>query len=130
MKKLAIILAVLMLAILGWVVFVQNDVVTVTINGKPVTTTVAGFGGAWGILVALIVIFCVAILLAFVFVGVGLIILGVFLLVGLIAAAILFPLFLPLLIPLFIIWLVVAISGKPKATQPPRNHCARTSQLK
>jgi hypothetical protein len=88
-KKLAIVLAVLMLAILGWVLFVQNDVVTVTINGKPVTTTVVGVGGAWGVLVAFIVVFCAAILLTFVFVGVGLIILGVFLLVGLIVAAIL-----------------------------------------
>jgi hypothetical protein len=112
-KKLAIVLAVLTLAILAWVLFVQNDVVSVTINGRPVTTTVVGVGGVWAALVGFIVVFCVAILLTFVFVGVGLIILGVFLLVGLVVAAILFPFFLPLLIPLFIIWVIVAISRKP-----------------
>jgi len=112
-RKLAIALAVLMLAILGWVLFVQSDAVTVTINGQPVATSLVGLGGVWGILVTFVVVFCVAILLTFVFVGVGLIILGVFLLVGLVVAAVLFPIVLPLLIPLFIIWLVVAISRKP-----------------
>jgi len=113
MKKLAIVLAMLMLVMLGWVLFLQHDVVTVTINGNPVTTVVSGVGGVWGVLVTFVVIFCVAILLTFVFVGVGLIILGVFLLVGLVVAAVLFPIFLPLLIPLFILWIVVAISRKP-----------------
>ena len=113
MKKLAIVLAMLMLVMLGWVLFLQHDVVTVTINGNPVTTSVAGVGGAWGMLVAFIVTFCVAILLTFVFVGVGLVILGCFLLVGLIAAWLVFPLLLPILIPLFILWIVVAISRKP-----------------
>jgi hypothetical protein len=52
-----------------------------------------------------VILFCVALLLAFVFAGVGLIVVGCFALVGLILAAVALPFLLPLLIPLFIVWL-------------------------
>jgi hypothetical protein len=63
---------------------------------------------------AAVILFCVAILLAFVFAGVGLIVLGVFVLVGLILAAIALPFLLPLLIPLFLVWLFCSIVRRTK----------------
>jgi hypothetical protein len=63
--------------------------------------------GGWGFLVATVVLFCVAILLAFVFAGIGLVVLGSLVLVGLILVAVAFPLLLPLLLPLFIVWAFV-----------------------
>jgi hypothetical protein len=62
-----------------------------------------------------VALFCSAILLAFVFAGIGLILLGVLVLAGMVAAWYAFPVLLPLLIPLFLIWIFVAAlrsSGK------------------
>jgi uncharacterized membrane protein YphA (DoxX/SURF4 family) len=64
--------------------------------------------GSWGIIIATVVLFCVAILVTFVLAGVGLVILGCLVLVGLILAAVAFPFLLPLLIPLFIVWAFAA----------------------
>jgi len=60
------------------------------------------------VLVGIVALFCVAILLAFVFAGAALIVLGVLVLAGLLAAWLAFPFLLPLLIPLFLVWIFVA----------------------
>ena len=57
-----------------------------------------------GLVVALIALFCAATLLVFVFAGIGIIVLGCFVIVGVIMAALSFPFLLPLLIPLAILW--------------------------
>ena len=108
-KKLAIALAVLMLAIVAWGLFLQSNAVTIIINGQPVTEPLKGAIGAAGMLVALVALFCAAILLVFVFAGIGVIVLGGFVFVGLILVALIFPFLLPLLIPLAILWVFFAI---------------------
>jgi predicted exporter len=99
-----------MFVFLAWVLFVGHDVVSITINGRQISSPFETVIGVWGFILTLVILFCVAILLAFVLVGVGLIVLGVLALVGLILAAILFPFLLPLLIPLFIIWVFCSLA--------------------
>jgi hypothetical protein len=103
-KKLAIALAVLMLAIVAWGLFLESNIVTIVINGQPVTGPLKDAIGMGGLIVALIALFCAATLLVFVFAGIGVIVLGCFVIVGVIMAALSFPFLLPLLIPLAILW--------------------------
>ena len=111
-KKLAIALAVLMLAIVAWGLFLESNAVTIVINGQQVTGPLKGVIGAGGLVVALIALFCAAILLVFVFAGIGVIVLGCFVFVGMILAVLAFPFLLPLLIPLVILWGFVAITRR------------------
>jgi hypothetical protein len=111
-KKLAIALAVLMLAIVAWGLLLGSNAVTIIINGQPVTGPLDGAIGAGGLVVALIALFCAAILLVFVLAGIGVIVLGFFVLLGVIMAALAFPFLLPLLIPLAILWGFVAITRR------------------
>jgi len=111
-KKSAIVLVVLMLAIVAWGLFLERNAVTLIINGEQVTGPLKGAIGAAGLVVALIALFCAAILLAFVFAGIGVFVLGCFVFIGVILALLAFPFLLPLLIPLAILWMFVAISRR------------------
>ena len=111
-KKLAITLAVLMLAIVAWGLFLESNAVTIVINGQQVTGPLKGAIEAAGLVVALIALFCAAILLLFVFAGIGVIVLGCFIFVGIILTWLTFPFLLPLLIPLAILWGFVAIARR------------------
>jgi hypothetical protein len=113
-RKLALILAALMVAILILSLMAPTGTVSVTINGKEVAGPLSTVLGVWGTLLAAVVLLCVAILLAFVFAGVGLIVLGVFVLVGLILAAVAVPFLLPVLIPLSLVWLFCSIARTSK----------------
>ena len=115
-KKLALILAILMIAFLAFSLFGLKTNVSVSINGREITGPLGTAVGLWGTILAAVVLFCVAILLAFVFAGVGLVIVGCLVLVGIILIAIALPFLLPLIIPLFIVWAFCAIirSGKEK----------------
>jgi len=104
-RKLAMLLAVVMIGVLVWHVVGPGDVVSIRINGQELTSPFDAVVGVWGLIVAAVTLFCVVILLAFVFAGVALLLLGVFALVGLVLAAVAFPFLLPLLIPLFLLWL-------------------------
>ena len=108
-KRMALILAVFMFVFLAWVLFLGGDAVSITINGREITGPFGALVGIWSFILTLVILFCVAILLAFVFAGIGLIVLGSLALVGLILAAVAFPFLLPLLIPLFIVWLFCSI---------------------
>jgi predicted exporter len=118
-RKLAILLAVVMIGILAWQVIGPGDAVSIQINGREITGPFDAIVGVWGLVIAAVTLFCVAILLAFVFAGMALILLGVFALVGLILAAVAFPFLLPLLIPLFIIWLFCLLV---RPSRPPRQN--------
>ena len=107
MKKVAILLALVVLALLAWALFRSSGVV-ITVNGEPLVGPAKLAAEGWGLLVAVVALFCAAILLAFVFAGIGLIVLGVLVLVGLVLAWLAFPFLVPLLIPLFIVWAFVA----------------------
>jgi len=108
MKKIALLLALVVIALLAWVLFRSSDVV-ITVNGEPLTGPVKVAAEGWGLLVAIVALACAAILLSFVLAGVGLIILGVLVLAGLLLAWLAFPFLVPLLIPLFIVWAFVAV---------------------
>jgi len=110
MKKAAIILALIMLAIVAWALFAEssNDV-SIIINGQPVSGPLKGAIGITGLLVSSVALFCLAIVLAFVFAGIGLFVLGGFVLLGLVVAWLVFPFLLLLLIPLALVWIFIAL---------------------
>ncbi len=114
-RKLAIALAVLMLVIVGWALFAESNAVTIVINGQEVSGPLKGAIGIGGLVVALIALGCAAILLAFVFAGIGVIVLGLVVLAGLVLAMLAFPFLLPVLIPLAIVWAFVALVRRSKA---------------
>ncbi|MGA2324115.1 MAG: hypothetical protein ABSG22_09735 [Sedimentisphaerales bacterium] len=115
-KTLALILAILMIALLGWILLSSTTDASISINGKQLTGPLGPAVGIWKLILATVILFCVAILLVFVFVGVALVILGCMAIVGLILLAITLPFLLPLLIPLFIIWLFCVALCRHKAT--------------
>ncbi|MGC1387366.1 MAG: hypothetical protein WA807_05095 [Steroidobacteraceae bacterium] len=115
MKRVAIVLVVLVLGLLAWGLLQSNDI-TLMVNGHKLVGPAKIAVEGWGVLVAIVSLFCAAILLAFVFAGVGLIVLGALVLGGLAAAWFVFPFLLPLLIPLFLVWVfVAAIRGPGKS---------------
>ena len=107
MKSIAIALVIVVLAMLA-VVLLQSSDIAIIVNGQKLVGPAKLAAEGWGVLVAIVAFFCVAILLAFVFAGVGLMLLGVLVLAGLLAAWLAFPFLLPLLIPLFVVWIFVA----------------------
>jgi len=116
-KKLALVLAVLMIVLLAWSLLGPVAAVSISINGHEITGPLGPVVGLWRLILTTVILFCVAILLAFVFAGVGIIIVGCLTLVGLILAAVLLPFLFPLLIPLFIVWVFCAILCRHKTTQ-------------
>ena len=115
MKKLALILAILMLAVFAWMIFFAGDTTRIIINGQELTGPIKGVVGAAALAVGLVALFCAAIFLAFVLAGVGLFILGAVVVAGLLFGWFAFPLLLFLLVPLAIVWLFVAIGGGTKS---------------
>jgi hypothetical protein len=111
-KKLALVLTVLMIVFLAWALWGPG--LYVTINGHEITSPFDAIVGVWGLILSVAIIFFVGIILALVFAGVGLIILGCLALVGLILAVIASPFLLPLLIPLFIVWIICSLARKTK----------------
>jgi len=114
--KLVSILVILMIILLVWVLYSSTTDVSISINGKPITGPLAPAIGLWKLILASVILFSVAILLAFVFAGVGLVILGALALVGLILMALVLPFLLPLFIPLLIVWAFCALLCRHKAT--------------
>ncbi len=107
-KKAAIVLALIMLLIVGWVLFLDGGATQIIINGEELTGPLKGIVGAGGLIVASIALFCMAIFLVFVFAGIGIFVLGGFIVIGLIMAWLTFPILLFLLLPLAIVWVFVA----------------------
>ena len=107
-KRMAIALAVVMLAIVAWGVFVEGGATRIIINGQELTGPFKGAIGAVGLIVASVALFCAAIFLVFVVAGVGLFVLGCVIAVGLILSGLAFPYLLLVLIPLAIVWLFIA----------------------
>jgi hypothetical protein len=108
-KKVAVLLAVIMLALVGWALFIEAGSTSIVINGQEITGPLKGTIGAAGLIVGLIALFCGAIFLLFVFAGIGVFVLGGVIVVGLIVAGIAFPLLLLLLVPLAIVWGFIAV---------------------
>ena len=115
MRSSATTLVILLVALLAWVAFRSSDV-SIVVNGQKLVGPGNLAAEGWGLLVAIVALFCAAILLAFVFAGIGLIVLGALVLAGLAAVWLAFPFLAPLLIPLVIVWLfVAAVRGSGKS---------------
>ena len=117
-KKLALILAIVMVACLIWSLLGPAAGVTMTINGHEMIGPAGVVVGIWNMIIAFVVLCCVGILLTFVFMGVGLIILSVLGGVAFILAIVFLPFLLPLLIPIFLVWLFCVIIRKSKPALP------------
>jgi len=114
-KNIAIALVILLIGLLAWVLFRSSDI-TVVVNGQKLVGPAKFAAEGWGVLVAVVSLFCAAILLVFVFAGSGLIALGVLVVAALLAAWFAFPFLLPVLIPLFFVWtFVAAVHGRGKS---------------
>lgn len=116
LKKLFPISIILMIIFLFWVLYSSANDISIVINGEPVTGPLAPAIGIWKFILASVILFSVAILLAFIFAGVGLIVLGSLVLVAVILITVTLPFLLPLLIPLFIVWLFCALLFRQKKT--------------
>jgi len=108
MKKLAIFLALVMLLIVAWALYVDSGI-TLIVNGQPVPGLLGGAIGITGVMVAWVALFCLAILLTFVLAGIGLFVLGGFVVAGLAVAWLMFPFLLFLLVPLALVWIFIAL---------------------
>ena len=107
MKNVAIVLVIVVLGILAWVLL-HSSHIAVTVNGHKLVGPVTLAAEGWGLLVAIVSLFCAAMLLVFVFAGTALLVLGVLVIAGFAAAWLTFPFLLPLLIPLLLVWIFIA----------------------
>jgi hypothetical protein len=103
MKKLILAMVLFLLLVCAWGVMTASDV-SITLDGQELNGPLAMLVGGWGLVVATVVLFCVAILLVFIFAGVGLIVVGVLAFTALVLVGVAFPFLLPLLVPLFMVW--------------------------
>jgi hypothetical protein len=108
MKTVALALGLVMLAIVAWGLFYEGGETHIIVNGQELSGPLKGVIGAAGFIVASIALFCAAILLVFVFAGVGLFVLGALVLLGLVVVGFTFPWLLAVLIPLAIVWIFIA----------------------
>jgi hypothetical protein len=108
MKKTAMLLAMLLVILSAWMAFHSSEI-AIVVNGQKLVGPAKIAAEGWGVLVAVVALFCGAILLAFVFAGIGLLVLGVFVMAGLLAVWFAFPFLLPILVPLLVLWLFVAL---------------------
>lgn len=99
-----IILAAMLLSIAAWHVLLPALGISL----------VALTAGVWNIAVATIVIICVATLLFFIFTGIGVLILSMFVLIWTIVAIVLFPLLFPIVLPALILMLVIGLILRKK----------------
>jgi hypothetical protein len=111
-KKLAILLAVFMLAIIIWGLFFDGSTTRIIVNGQELSGPFQGAIGLAGLVVAWIAFFCAAILLLFVFAGIGIFVLGGMVVLGLVVAGLMFPHLLIMLVPLAIIWGFIALTRR------------------
>lgn len=91
-------IAILLALVIGW------HLIFPILGGVIAITSIA-----WLVIVGSITAFCIAILLLFVFTGVGIFVLGIFVLIWIVIAVVLFPFLFPILIPIFIIFLFISV---------------------
>ena len=116
-KKLAVVLAVVLLALVASALLLESHSFSIVVNGQPVTGPLKGAIGASGLVAALIASFCAAIILLIAFAGTAIIALGGIVFAGMIGALIAFPFMWPLLVPLAIVWLFVVTAKKASPSQ-------------
>ena len=117
MKKLLAIALIALLAIAVWnSIDTSNMIVHVgdeEFNG-PLGALLGLVFGGMGLVIAAVVMVCVAVFLGFLFAGLGILMLTGLALLAVVLLAVMSPLMLPLLIPAGIIWFFVARNRKHK----------------
>lgn len=109
-RKAAIALALfIILMIVAWGLFFEAGSTRIIINGQELIGPLKGTIGAAGLVVGLVALFCAAIILLFVFAGIGIFILGGVIVAGLILAGFALPFLLVLLLPLAVVWVFIAV---------------------
>lgn len=109
-KKLALILALLMLALMAWGLFFESGAIRIIVNGHELTGPFKGAVGVGGMIVAAVAFVCATIFLLFVFAGIGVLILAGAMFLGIVFAWLLFPYLLFVLVPLAIVWVFLALA--------------------
>jgi hypothetical protein len=116
MKKTAYIVIAFLFALLLWNVFAFGGDSVVSIDGDefdgPLGALLAMLFAGGGTLIAMLVLLVVGVVLAVVFAGVGIILIGGLGIGAVVLALAISPLLLPLLLPLALIWTMVGRSRK------------------
>jgi hypothetical protein len=111
MKKLAIAVILLLIALLAWDLFSASADLAFNIDGEQVDGPLGALLGVLfaggGLIIAGVVMLFVGLVLAVVFAGVGMLVVAALGLAAVIVATVLSPLLLLPLLPLVIVWLVV-----------------------
>jgi hypothetical protein len=116
MKKTAYIVIAFLFALLLWNVFAFGGDSVVSFDGDefdgPLGALIAMLFAGGGTLIAMLVLLVVGVVLAVVFAGVGIILIGCLGIGAVVLALAISPLLLPLLLPLALIWYMVSRSRK------------------
>jgi hypothetical protein len=119
MKKTAAFVIVFLFALLLWNVFFYSGDMTVNIDGDevggPFGALLAMLFAGGGTLIAVLAMLVVGAVLAVVFAGVGIILIGGLGIGAVVLALAISPLLLPLLLPLAVIWYLASRSRKSRA---------------
>lgn len=109
MKRFAPLIILFLFAMLAWDTFSQSDT-SFVFDGDdfdgPVGAVLGTVFAGGGLLIAAAVLACVGVMLALLFAGIGIVVIGGLCVGAVVLAALVSPLLLPLLIPLGIIWLL------------------------
>lgn len=111
-KKTAWVLALLMLILFAWGLFVEAGSTRIIIDGHELTGPFKGAVGAAGFIIGLIALLCAAIFLLFAVAGFGMLILGGFVLAALMLTALASPILLLVVAPLAVVWLFIALTRR------------------
>lgn len=117
MKKLLAIVLIALLAIAAWNSIDTSDMIVHVGDEEfdgPLGALLGLVFGGLGLVIAAVVMVCVAVFLGFLFAGLGILMLTGLVLLAVVLVALMSPLMLPLLIPAGIIWFFVARNRKHK----------------
>lgn len=109
-------LVLLLVMVLGLALH-YSGVWPLTLDSFVITIPGDAAADALGVVLAPIILLCVALFLTLILSGVGFIVLGSLLLVGGILVVVALPFLLPLLIPVFIIWIAIVVARRRETAQ-------------
>jgi hypothetical protein len=108
---------VLLLAMVLGIALHYSGVWPQTLDSFAITLPGDAAADAFGVVLAPIILLCVALFLTLILSGVGFIVLGSLVLVGGILVVVALPFLLPLLIPVFIIWIAIVVARRRETAQ-------------
>ena len=121
MKKTALFVIAFLFALLLWNVFVSSGDMVFNVDGDefdgPLGALLAMLFAGGGTLIAALVLVVVGVVLAVVFAGVGIILIGGLGVGAVVLALAISPLLLPLVLPLAVIWYLVSRSRKHRVVR-------------